>query len=86
METHGDSIEIVKLAGIIKTATIDRGSKSERLGYRIIGRDGGHTDLVRLGESSFSNPTLSQFEGQEVEVMGELDGDVFLVESIRSLR
>jgi len=75
----------MKIAGVIRAAKTDQGSKSERLSYHIVDSEGGKTDLIKVGENPFSNPTLAPFEGQEVEISGELDGDVFLVKSIQRL-
>lgn len=73
----------MKLAGVIKAARIDRGSKSERMSYKIVDNTGTQTPLVKLGENPFTDPLLASYEGREVEIDGELDGGVFLVDSIR---
>jgi hypothetical protein len=76
----------MKLAGVIHATKVDQGSKSERLSYRIVDNEGTQTVLVKLGDNPFTNPMLASYEGREVEVDGELDGDVFLVDSIRPKR
>ena len=79
-------MENMKLAGVIRATKINQGSKSERLSYRIVDSTGTQTSLLKLGDNPFTNPMLASYEGREVEVNGELDGDVFLVDSIRPLQ
>jgi hypothetical protein len=76
-------MEKMKLAGVIQKTKVNLGSKSERLSYRIVDSRGTQTALVKLGDNPFTNPLLASYEGHEVEVYGELDGDVFLVDSIK---
>jgi hypothetical protein len=76
----------MKLAGVIHATKVNRGSKSERLSYLIVDSRGTQTPLLKLGDNPFTNPMLASYEGREVEIDGDLDGDVFLVDSIRPVR
>jgi hypothetical protein len=73
----------MRLRGIIQSGPVNVGSKSEHVGYWITRGDGMQVLLYRIGDNPFVNPSLKPFEGQEVEIAGELDGDLFLVKEIR---
>jgi hypothetical protein len=81
----GANISWMKVSGVIQAAPANVGSKSERTGFRIALSDGQSFRLYKAGDNPFVNATLVPLDGQEVEVAGEWDGDLFVVTEIRKL-
>jgi hypothetical protein len=75
----------MKLSGTVLCERINQGSKSERVGYRIVAAEGASFPLYHAGDNPFSNVKLAPYAGHAVEVTGELDGDLLVVTGIRRL-
>jgi len=70
---------------VVRSNPINMGSKSEHVGYSIERPDGDKVRLYRVGDNPFTNAGLAPYEGQQVEVIGTLDGKVFIVREIRKI-
>jgi hypothetical protein len=75
----------MRLRGIVLAENVNKGSKSEHVGYRIVPSKGASFSLYHLGDNPFSNAKLAPYVGHSVEVSGELDGDLLIVTNVRQL-
>jgi hypothetical protein len=77
--------KIMKLSGTVASSLANVGSKSERVAYNILPPDGRNIRLYKSGDNPFTNTSLVPFDGQEVEVTGDFDGDLFVVAEIHKI-
>lgn len=75
----------MRLCGTVQTSIANLGSKSEKLAYFIVRPDGNHFRIYKEGDNPFTNPSLLPFDGTEVEILGDFDGDLFVVKDIQKL-
>jgi hypothetical protein len=75
----------MRLLGTMASGIANVGSKSERIAYRIVQPNGQQTRIYKSGDNPFINASLVPFDGQEVELFGEFDGDVFIISDIHKL-